>query len=64
MTLAHYTARARALSIAELTYALRDLKATLQIHRDRPLNDPYVAKLYAEFDAYSVEVHKRQRSCA
>jgi hypothetical protein len=64
MTLAHYTARARALSIAELTYALRDLKATLQIHRDRPLSDPYVAKLYAEFDAYSVEVHKRQRACA
>ena len=64
MTPAYYTARARAPSTAELIYALRDLKATLQIHRNRPLNDPYVAKLYAEFDAYSVEVHKRQRACA
>jgi hypothetical protein len=61
MTLTHYTARAKTLSIAELTHALRDLKETLQIHRDRPLSDPYVAKLYAEFDAYSVEIYKRRR---
>lgn len=61
MTLAHYTARAKTLSAAELLHALRDLKETLQIHRDRPLSDPYVAKLYAEFDAYSVEIHKRRR---
>jgi len=61
MTLAEYTARAKNLSIAELARALRDIKETIVIHRDRPLNDPYVAKLYAEFDAYSVELHKRQK---
>lgn len=64
MTLAHYTARAKALSIAELVHALRDLKETLRIHRDRPLSDPYVAKLYAEFDAYSVEIHRREQRTA
>ena len=61
MTLAHYTAIAKNLSVAELARALRDIKETIVIHRDRPLNDPYVAKLYAEFDAYSVEIYKRRR---
>jgi len=61
MTLAHYTAIAKKLSVAELAGALRDIKETIVFYRDRPLNDPYVAKLYAEFDAYSVELHKRQK---
>ena len=61
MTLAEYTARAKKLSVAELAGALRDIKETIVLHRDRPLNDPYVAKLYAEFDAYSVELAKRRR---
>ena len=33
----------------------------LQCHRDKPTSDPYVAKLYAEFDAYTVEAAKRRR---
>ena len=53
--------RAKGLSIGELLHALRDIKSTLAIWRNRPLSDPYVAKLYAEFDAYSVETYKRQR---
>lgn len=59
--LAHYTARAKGLSTASLLYAIRDVSETLQIHRDRPIDDPYVAKLYAEFDAYTVELQKRRR---
>ena len=57
----HYEKRAKGLTIGELLHALRDIKSTLEIWRDRPLSDPYVAKLYAEFDAYSVETYKRQR---
>tara|TARA_R110000868_G_scaffold388_4_gene3154 strand:+ start:3002 stop:3190 length:189 start_codon:yes stop_codon:yes gene_type:complete len=61
MTLAHYTARAKDMDIASLLYAIKDVTETLQAFRDRETNDPYVAKLYAEFDAYTVEVYKRRR---
>ena len=57
----HYEKRAKGLTIGELLHALRDIKSTLAIWRDRPLSDPYVAKLYAEFDAYHAETYKRQR---
>jgi len=60
MTLAHYTNRAARMTIAELTYALRDVTDTLAVHRDRDVTDPYVAKLLAEFDAYVVALHKRR----
>tara|TARA_R110000868_G_scaffold303695_1_gene564208 strand:+ start:161 stop:382 length:222 start_codon:yes stop_codon:yes gene_type:complete len=56
-----YEKRAKLLTIGELLHALRDIKSTLAIWRDRPLDDPYVAKLYAEFDAYSTETYRRQR---
>jgi hypothetical protein len=61
MTLAHYTARAKDMDIASLLYAIKDVTETLQAFRDRETSDPYVAKLYAEFDAYTVEVYKRRR---
>lgn len=31
-------------------YAVSDIQKTLELHKDRPLTDPYVAKLLAEFD--------------
>ena len=46
----------------QLLHALRDIQATMAIWHARPLSDPYIAKLYAEFDAYSVERYKRQRN--
>ena len=46
----------------QLLHALRDIQATMAIWRDKPLSDPYMVKLYAEFDAYSVERYKRQRN--
>ena len=49
------------MDIASLLYAIKDVTETLQAFRDRETSDPYVAKLYAEFDAYTVEVYKRRR---
>jgi hypothetical protein len=59
--LSFYEKRAKHMPCAQLLYALRDISATMAIWRDRPLSDPYIVKLYAEFDAYTVELHKRQR---
>ena len=56
-----YEKRAKLMPVGKLLHALRDIKATLAIWRDRPLSDPYIAKLYAEFDAYSTETDHRQR---
>ena len=57
-----YEKRAKLMPIGELLHALRDIQSTLAIWRERPLDDPYIVKLYAEFDAYSVERYKRQRN--
>jgi hypothetical protein len=57
-----YEKRAKLIPTGQLLHALRDIQATLAIWRDRPLSDPYIAKLYAEFDAYSVEKYRRQKS--
>ena len=60
--LATYTAKARDMSTGALAYALADVRATLEFYKD---NDPavgYPAKLWAEFDAYIVELQKRRKS--
>ena len=57
-----YEKRAKLLTLPELSHALRDIQSTLAIWRDRPLSDPYIAKLYNEFDAYSTETYRRQRN--
>lgn len=59
--LARYTARARTMSVAELTYAIGDVKETLTIWRDRDPCEPYNSKLWAEFDAYTTEICKRRK---
>jgi hypothetical protein len=59
--LSFYEKRAKYMTSAQLNHALRDISATMAILRHKPLSDPYMVKLYAEFDAYTVELHKRQR---
>jgi hypothetical protein len=59
--LSFYEKRAKYMPSEKLLHALRDIQETMAIYRDRPLSDPYMVKLYAEFDAYKVELHKRQR---
>ena len=60
-TLQWYTARAKSRTQNELACAVKDISATLAIHRERDMRDPYVAKLWAEFDAYTVEMSRRRR---
>jgi len=59
--LAKYEIRARTMKIEELTFALRDINESLTGLSDLGLNDPYIQKLYAEWDAYVVEVQKRRK---
>ena len=59
--LAHYTDRAKTVDTYILRYAVKDILATLQLHRDKPTTDSYVAKLLAEFDAYTVELYNREK---
>jgi len=60
-TLAYYETRAKSKPVAELDHALKDVNATLALHRERDTRDPYVAKLLAEFDALTVELIRRRR---
>ena len=54
-----FTAKARAYTDNEIRYALADIKSTLALHLDKPTDDPYVAKLYREWDALLAEGAKR-----
>jgi hypothetical protein len=60
-SLAYYEAKARSKPIAELHGALRDIKNTLPIYRERDTCDPYVAKLLAEMDGITFELMRRKR---
>ena len=42
-----------------LTYIVNDIKDTLLLHYDKPADDPYVLKLYKEYDAVLEEISKR-----
>ena len=38
-------------NICQINYALKDIQETLKLWRDdKELNDPYIIKLYKEFD--------------
>lgn len=56
--LAKYTERAKKMTAAELDYALRDITMTIKLHE---YGTDYSNKLYAEFDAYTVEVSRRRK---
>lgn len=58
-TLEYYEARAKQMPIEQLLHAIRDVKETLEIWKSESLWHPYVQKLYAEFDAYTVERNRR-----
>ena len=60
-SLAHYEAIAKLKPMNELTYAAKDIAETLAIYRESDQRDPYTAKLWAEFDAYTVEMQRRRR---
>jgi hypothetical protein len=60
-TLAYYESIAKGKPVSELNHAIQDVKATLAIHRERDTRAPYVAKLLAEMDAYTVEMIRRRR---
>ena len=64
--LAKYEERAKTMTAAELHYALLDVVKTLDIlesdeaTRNSLSTNPYLQKLYAEKDAYSVEIYRRR----
>ena len=58
--LAHYEEVAATKSSHELRHALKDIKETLDIWKDADPTEGYAAKLWAEWDAYTVEYQKRQ----
>ena len=60
-TLAYYEKTARGLSVTTLNMALKDIKDTLHVMRERDTRDPYVAKLLAEMDAFTGELIRRKR---
>jgi hypothetical protein len=60
-SIAWYTERAKSRTQNELAHAVKDIGATLPLYRDRDTRDPYVAKLLAEMDAYTVEMMRRRR---
>ncbi len=60
-TLTHYTRRACGMLDDHLLGAIADVRETLTIWRDEdPVRNPYVAKLWAEFDAYTTEMQQRR----
>jgi len=60
--LVRYTEKAKGLNDAALVYSLADVVKTMAVFRDSPVTEPYMAKLLAEIDAYTVEQAKRQRA--
>ena len=38
-------------TLETIAYVIGDIDATLKLHMDKPINDPYVAKLLCERDA-------------
>lgn len=59
--LARYTARAADMTTGALVGALADVVATLKLYREADPTVGYAAKLWAEFDAYTVELQKRRK---
>lgn len=57
--LARYTERAKKMSDGELIFALRDIGQCHAFHGQWH-DQRYVDKLLAEFDAYTVELHRRR----
>lgn len=49
----------------KINFALADIKETLAIWRDeKPMEDPYMRKLWAEWDRLCEEKHRLERKAA
>ena len=52
----------KTLTLNQINYALKDIQETLKIWRDhKELTDPYIVKLYKEFDKLIVMKQKIRR---
>jgi hypothetical protein len=60
-SLSYYEAKAKDMTDAALRHSLSDVIATLECW-PRDADTPYVRKLWAEKDAYSVEISRRQKN--
>ncbi|CAB5220180.1 hypothetical protein UFOVP231_84 [uncultured Caudovirales phage] len=60
-SLGYYEALAKRMRPESLAYAVKDVKQTLDVMRERDPRDPYIVKLMCEFDAFTVEMQKRKR---
>ena len=59
--LAKYTERAADMETGALIYAAADVVDTLKLYREADPTVGYAAKLWAEFDAYTVELYNRRK---
>lgn len=60
-SLAYYESLAKVKPVSELRHAIQDITATMGVMRERDTRDPYMVRLLAEFDAYTVEMSRRRR---
>jgi hypothetical protein len=44
---------------SEISFALNDIRETFGLHKDKPLDNPYIMRLNAERDALLTECSKR-----
>lgn len=54
-----YAKKAKGMSSHELKFSLTDINETLQLMRDKGMEDKYIQKLYKEHDAYIFELQNR-----
>jgi hypothetical protein len=54
-----FAAKTKYYSLPEIDFALADLRETMAIHKDKPADDPYVRKLWAEWDVL-IEARRRK----
>jgi hypothetical protein len=59
--LAQYTEIAKRLDNYALRYSITDIHETMELWKGEPITHPYNQQLLAQWDAYTVELHNRQR---
>jgi len=56
-----FEAKFAAMTDAGIEWSIRDIRETMDIWRDeKPMNDPYMVKIWAEWDAATAEAQKRR----
>lgn len=59
--LAKYEAKAKTMTDYELIYAIGDIKDTSAYNDADQYDTDYGRKIWAEYDAYTVELHRRRK---